>query len=246
MAFNGSAASPINTSTRSLSSTLTTSTPLSQNPSYNLWQRHQHHHALPKIPALRQQHRLAKESKRQHVRCHHGELQLYNGAEICELVGLLILDTLSKKTGNSNISQYRDNGLALVKNVLGPEADHFRRTTTSHFKQHGLSISIKSKLKIVDFLDISLNLTKGTFYPYRKPNNEPLNIHAKSNHPPSIIKHLLQFINQQICDLFLDKEAFNKTKPKYENALKSSGYSTHLQPHLLPLIIPIMQTEEGR
>ena len=78
---------------------------------------------------------------------------------------------------------YRDDGLALLKNASGPEADRFRKTTTSHLKQYGLSISINTNLKTVNFLNVSLNQNNGTYYPYREPNNDPLYVPAKSNHP---------------------------------------------------------------
>ena len=40
----------------------------------------------------------------------------YNGAEICELVGLFILNNLGQKIGRENIGLYRDDGLAIMKN----------------------------------------------------------------------------------------------------------------------------------
>jgi hypothetical protein len=39
----------------------------------------------------------------------------FDGAEICELVGLFILNHLGKKFGNENIGLYRDDGLAIIK-----------------------------------------------------------------------------------------------------------------------------------
>ena len=40
----------------------------------------------------------------------------YDGAEICELVGLFILNHLGKSFGKENIGIYRDDGLAIIKN----------------------------------------------------------------------------------------------------------------------------------
>ena len=40
---------------------------------------------------------------------------MHDGAEICELVGLFILNHLSKKFGKESIGLYRDDGLALIK-----------------------------------------------------------------------------------------------------------------------------------
>ena len=39
----------------------------------------------------------------------------YDGAEICELVGLFILNHLGKKFGKKNIGLYRDDGWLLLK-----------------------------------------------------------------------------------------------------------------------------------
>ncbi len=38
----------------------------------------------------------------------------YDGAEICELVGLFILNNLGQKFGKENIHLYRDDGLAIM------------------------------------------------------------------------------------------------------------------------------------
>lgn len=47
----------------------------------------------------------------------------FHGAEICELVGLFILNRLAKKFGRSNVGLYRDDGLALLENTTGRLAD---------------------------------------------------------------------------------------------------------------------------
>lgn len=42
----------------------------------------------------------------------------YDGAEVCELVGLFILTNLGKKFGKDNSGLYRDDGLATVKKQI--------------------------------------------------------------------------------------------------------------------------------
>ena len=106
----------------------------------------------------------------------------YSGAETCKLTGLSILDTLTTKTRNTNVSLYREDELALLKHVSS------RLILKNHFNHYGLSISIKSNLKIVDFWTSCW--IKQTYYPYRKPNNEHLYIKFKSNCTISIIKHI--------------------------------------------------------
>ena len=78
-------------------------------------------------------------------------------------------------------------------------------------------------MKTVNYLDVTFNLNSGTYYPYRKPNDQPLYINTKSNHPPRIIKQLPDNISRRISNLSCNETEFNKTKPIYENALKSCG-----------------------
>ena len=42
------------------------------------------------------------------------------------------------------------------------------------FKSQGLKITIESNLHKVNFLDVSLNLKSGRYWPYRKPNDSPI------------------------------------------------------------------------
>ena len=72
------------------------------------------------------------------------------------------------------------------------------------------------------------NKENGSYYPYRKPNNLPQYINIKSNHPPNIIKQLPASINRRISDNSYNEHEFNKAKPIYDDALKSSGYTEML------------------
>ena len=52
----------------------------------------------------------------------------YDGAEVCELVGLLILDQLGNQYGKKNVGLYRDDGLAAFEDISGPQAERIKRT----------------------------------------------------------------------------------------------------------------------
>ena len=80
----------------------------------------------------------------------------------------------------------------------------------------------------MSYLDVTFNLTNGHYCPYRKPNNLPQYINIKSNHPPNIIKQLPASINRRISDNSCNEHEFNKAKPVYDDALKSSGYTEML------------------
>ena len=153
----------------------------------------------------------------------------FDGAEVCELVGLYALNNLRKRFGNNNIGLYRDDGLALIEGTSLRLADKARKDLCSAFQELGLKITAEINYKTVNFLDVTLNLTNESYKPYRKPNNDLLYIHKDSNHPPSITKHLPAAINRRISSLSSDEQTFNSVAPTYDNALKQSNYKTTLQ-----------------
>ena len=87
----------------------------------------------------------------------------FDGAEVCELIGLFLLDDLGDKYGKNNVGLYRDDGLVLPRNASGPQSEQTRKDITREFKKQGLNISISANLKICNFLDVTLNLTDGTY-----------------------------------------------------------------------------------
>ena len=91
----------------------------------------------------------------------------YDGAEVCGLVGLYILHKLTSTYTNESIGLYRDDGLAVFKNIGARSLDKARKV---------LQVTAQSNLKIVNYLDVTLNLTTAKYYPYRKPDNNPLYI----------------------------------------------------------------------
>ena len=93
----------------------------------------------------------------------------FDVAEICELVGLYLLNQLKDIT-NGSVTVYRDDGLAFVHKYSGPQMDRSRKNIINFFKQHGFQTNIEINLKITVFLDIYLDLENNKFYPYRKPN----------------------------------------------------------------------------
>ena len=153
----------------------------------------------------------------------------YDGAEICELVGLYMLNKLSTLIEKSHLGLYRDDGLCIIYNPNGPKLDKLRKEIIKEFKSEGLNISIETNLTTTDFLDVSFDLNSGKYYPYRKPNDNPLYINSKSNHPPSIIGQLPKMISKRISNLSFDKDEFNKAKGVYEDALSSSGFNEKLR-----------------
>ena len=151
-----------------------------------------------------------------------------DGAEVCELVGLFILDKLTKCFANQNIGLYRDDGLAVFRNMGPRTAEKIKKRFMLCFEDIELKITVQSNIKVVNYLDITLNLSNGKFYPYRKPNDKPLYINTRSNHPPSIIKQLPSGINKRISSLSCNAEEFEKAIPAYNDALQKSGFTQRL------------------
>ena len=151
----------------------------------------------------------------------------YDGAEICELVGLLILHSLEQRFGK-NVDLYRDDGLAAIKTTSGRLADKARKDLVRIFDSLGLKISIQTNLQHVNFVDITFDLQNNTYRPYRKPNDDPLYINRLCNHPLSVLQQLPLSINNHINKLSCNKVTFDSTAPLYNDALKQSNFNTKL------------------
>ena len=149
----------------------------------------------------------------------------YDGAEVCELVGLFLLDEMAALIPPEAMGLYRDDGLAAVE-MSGPQCDKTRKLIHKLFEKHGLKVTIETNLQKTDFLDVVLDLQTGRYSPYRKPNDTPLYISVHSNHPQTIINHLPASINRRVSNLSYGEDEFNRAKPIYEEALKSSGYES--------------------
>ena len=57
------------------------------------------------------------------------------------------------------------------------------------------------------YLDVPLNLIDGTYKPYRKPNDETLYVHAKSNHPRTL-QNRSQFPLKTVYAIYLQANKF--------------------------------------
>ena len=106
----------------------------------------------------------------------------YDGAEVCELVGVYILSLLANRVDKEDTGLYRDDGLIIVRNLTGPQTDKTRKDIIKIFKEIGFKIEIKTNLKQVDFLDVTFNLNNSTYQPYKKEDNQLLYINMSSNH----------------------------------------------------------------
>ena len=78
----------------------------------------------------------------------------FDGTATCELVGTYILSLLPDK---------------LISNTDTPKyVENIKKTICNIFKANNLKMTIKDSMKIVNFLDVTLDLTKGSYGPYTK------------------------------------------------------------------------------
>ena len=153
----------------------------------------------------------------------------FDGAEVCELVGTYLLSKIAQKYNKNDIGLYRDDGLGVMFNTSGPQNEKIKKDFVKIFKDNGLEIVIQCNLKVTNFLDVTLNLTDGTYKPYRKPDDETNYVHVESDHPPTILKQLPIAVEKRISDLSANEEIFNNAKNYYQEALKKSGYSYQIK-----------------
>ena len=100
-----------------------------------------------------------------------------------------MLSLISRKYNPNSIGICGDDGLVVLKNKSGPQSEKIQRTFQKMFKNKSLDIIIECNLKIVNYLDVTVNLDDRRYLPYKKPNEEA-NVNVNSDHLPSILKQL--------------------------------------------------------
>ena len=153
----------------------------------------------------------------------------FDGAEVCQLVGVYLLNELSRLVDKAAIGLYRDDGLGVLENATGHTADKLRKDIVVVFKSVGLRVTIDVNLKIVNFLDATFDLQTGKYQPYRKPGDNPVFLNKRSNHPPVILRNLPSAIGKRISGLSADAETFTQAAPMYNNALRQSGFTEEVE-----------------
>ena len=149
----------------------------------------------------------------------------YEDAEICELVGIFMLSLLIKMFSSSNMGLHRDNALSVFRNISERQAEKHKKTIQKIVKDKGLPMIIKCNPKIVDYLEVTLNLNDGTYRPFDKLNEETTYIHVEYDHPPQIIKKIPRYIEKILTRLSSTKEIFENSKDYYDQRLRQYGYN---------------------
>ena len=90
-------------------------------------------------------------------------MRTYDWVEICELVGISLLNKVSDLINKNNVRLYRDDGLTVFKNKSGQQLEKMKNNLQKLLKDFALKVIIENNLKIVNYLDVTLNLKDGTY-----------------------------------------------------------------------------------
>ena len=134
----------------------------------------------------------------------------YDGAETCELIGVYMLSLIATQF-RDEVGLYRDDGLAVCK-ATPREIEKTKQEVSKVFKSNGLKITIEANKKIVNFLDVTFDLSSGSYKPYMKPNNKLLYVHRLSNRPPALLKNIP---GKRLTDISSNEQVFNEAIPPY-------------------------------
>ena len=135
----------------------------------------------------------------------------YEGAQVCELVGLFILNQMTHLT-NFTPGLYRDDRLG-VTSASTRQQGKIRDEITKFFAANNLKITCDINRPIVNFLNVTLDLQTSIYKPYIKPGDKPLYVNANSNHPPTILKNIAICIDKRLSDTSANQEVFDIAAP---------------------------------
>ena len=112
------------------------------------------------------------------------------------------------------------------------EIENTKKKFCAIFKNRGLKITTEANKKVIDHLDITLNLNDGSYSLYSKPNNNIVYINKQSNHPPNITANIPKGINKRLSTISSSLQIFNNSTVPYQQALTMRGYTHQLQYNL--------------
>ena len=148
----------------------------------------------------------------------------YDSAQIADLVGLYILDTLSRIINPVQIGLYHNDGLIYISSSDGPCSSSKQKKIIRAFKSLGFRIEFFSNIKIANFLDVTLNLSDSTYQPFLKTDQYPSYINVNSDHLNAIIKQVPKAVNMRIRRLSSSMKIFQDSNKMYTEVLKSSRF----------------------
>ena len=158
----------------------------------------------------------------------------YHGAELCELLGLYILDQIKDVFRVGHYGLYRDDGLAVIE--AHSNLKYIEQEIQGIMERIGFGITIESGLVRTEFLDVFLDLKRNTYNPFKKPGSKLMYVNRQSNHPPNITRAIPNMVVQRIRRLSKNKSTFDNHSREYIDELTSSGYTVENTEYEQPVI----------
>ena len=100
--------------------------------------------------------------KKEHDSSFDVKMGSYDGAELCELIGIYIQSLLESTLEKDLMGLYRDDGLIILRNTNSQQTDKIRKKIVSIFKSIDFKIEITTNFTEVGFLDVTFNLERNT------------------------------------------------------------------------------------
>ena len=136
----------------------------------------------------------------------------YDSSQIADLVGLYILNILTRIIGPEQLCLYHHDGLIYIPNNNGPISSSIQKKIMRAFKFLGFKIEVSSNNKIVNFLDVTLDLSNNSYKPFIKTDQHPSYINVNSNHPKTVIKQVPEAVNLRIRKLSANEKIFRMVR----------------------------------
>ena len=120
---------------------------------------------------------ILTDNRRTFVKSHEDNfdvpMDIYDSAQVADSIGIYVLDTLGHIVNLEQVGLYRDDKIIFIPDSNGLKTSKIQKKIIRVFKLRGMWTEITSNLKIVDFLDVTLNLNNGTLKPFSKNNSAP-------------------------------------------------------------------------
>ena len=125
-------------------------------------------------------------------------------------MGLYILHILNRIISSEQLGLYQDDGIIYILNSNGPNSSSLQKKIIRAFKLLGFKIEISSNNKIVNFLDVTLDLSNNTYKPFIKIDQSSSYININSNHPKAINEQVPKAVNLRIRNLSANEKIFQE------------------------------------
>ena len=114
---------------------------------------------------------------------------------------------------------------------LKTQLETIKKSLQKTFKDFGLEIAAESNLKIVNYLDVTLNLDNSSFRPCDKSDDIIHYINKEIDRSHNLIKHLPASIEKQLSKYSFDKKIFKEPAIYYEDTLNKAVFINKVAYH---------------